>query len=151
MTNQSKAKKHSSKILTELLSEISPLEMKKTKEKMMLAARIEDLVNEKGWTKSQFAKKMGKNPSEITKWYSGTQNFTTEILTHISFVLEVNVADLFCMKHQQVIDRKSIVQSGSNALFLSVSTPMRDDLKISRIYSTSTWTSASTSIKSQMN
>lgn len=151
MTNQSKSRKHSSKILTELLAEISPLEMKQTKEKMMLAARIEDLVSEKGWTKSQFAMKMGKNPSEITKWYSGTQNFTTDILTHIAFVLGVKLADLYCTKHEEIIDRKTIVQSGSIAVFLAVKTPMHDDSKTSNICSISSWNSQSNSLKSQMN
>jgi len=47
MINQSKAKKHISKILTESLAEISSLEIQQTKEKMMLSARIEDLVSEK--------------------------------------------------------------------------------------------------------
>ena len=38
---------------------------------------------------------MGKQPFEITKWLSGTQNFTVDILTAIALTLGVEIADLF--------------------------------------------------------
>ena len=79
MNKINKARKYNSSKLQELLDEVSPLEMEQTKIKMQLAARIEDIMRAKGWNKSQFAAKMGKNPSEITKWMSGTQNFTVDI------------------------------------------------------------------------
>lgn len=43
---------------------------------MMLAANIADDMQIACLSKKQFADKMGKNPSEITKWLSGTHNFT---------------------------------------------------------------------------
>jgi len=55
------------------------------------------------------------------------------------------------MKHQQIIDRKSIVQSGSFAVFLAVKRPMLDDSKTSKIYSTSSWRSLPMSVNGQMN
>lgn len=67
-----------------MLDEATPLEMEQTKIKMQLAARIEDCMRDKGWSKSQFTEKAGKNPSEITKWLSGTQNFTVDVLTDIA-------------------------------------------------------------------
>jgi len=109
MSKTTKARKYNSGTLQELLDEITPVEMEQTKVKMQLAARIEDLMRAKGWSKSQFAENVGKNPSEITKWFSGTQNFTTDVLTEIAFVLGVELAALFGKKQPQVIYRKEIV------------------------------------------
>ena len=89
-----KARKHTSAILNELLDEVTPLEMEKTKNKMQLAARIAKLIKESGCNKSQFATKLKKNPSEITKWLSGTQNFTVEVLTEIAYTLDCKLSDL---------------------------------------------------------
>ena len=60
--------------------------------KMRTAARIADAMNAAGLSKSQFARKMGKSPSEITKWLSGTHNFTIDSLQEISAVLGVEIS-----------------------------------------------------------
>jgi transcriptional regulator with XRE-family HTH domain len=104
-----KARKYSSSKLQELLDEVTPLEMEQTKIKMQLAARIEDFMRAKGWNKSQFAAKLGKNPSEITKWVSGTQNFTVDVLTEIASILDIEITALFGKQQIQVIYRKEIV------------------------------------------
>lgn len=59
--------------------------------KMRTAARIADAMQSAGLSKSQFAKKMGKSPSEITKWLSGTHNFTIDSLQEISAALGVEI------------------------------------------------------------
>ena len=109
MNKTTKARKYNSSKLQKLLDEVTPLEMEQTKVKMQLAARIEDFMRAKGWNKSQFAEKVVKNPSEITKWFSGTQNFTTDVLTEIAFALGVDLTALFGKKQVQVIYRKEIV------------------------------------------
>jgi len=109
MNKTTKARMYNSSKLQELLDEVTPLEMEQTKVKMQLAARIEDFMRAKGWSKSQFAEKVGKNPSEITKWFSGTQNFTTDVLTEIASSLGVELSALFGKKQVHVIYRKEIV------------------------------------------
>jgi transcriptional regulator with XRE-family HTH domain len=109
MNRVTKARKYNSSKLQELLDEVTPLEMEQTKVKMQLAARIEDFMRAKGWNKSQFAEKIGKNPSEITKWLSGTQNFTVDVLTEIALTLGVELTALFGKQQVQVIYRKEIV------------------------------------------
>jgi transcriptional regulator with XRE-family HTH domain len=109
MNKVTKARKYNSSKLQELLDEVTPLEMEQTKVKMQLAARIEDFMRAKGWNKSQFAEKVGKNPSEITKWVSGTQNFTVDVLTEIALTLGVELTALFGKQQVQVIYRKEIV------------------------------------------
>ncbi len=109
MNKVTKARKYNSSKLQELLDEVTPLEMEQTKTKMLLAVRIEDFMRAKGWNKSQFAEKVGKNPSEITKWLSGTQNFTVDVLTEIASSLGVELTALFGKQQVQVIYRKEIV------------------------------------------
>jgi transcriptional regulator with XRE-family HTH domain len=109
MNKITKARKYNSSILQELLDEVSPLEMEQTKTKMKLAARIEDYMRAKGWNKSQFAEKVGKNPSEITKWLSGTQNFTVDVLTEIASTFDIELTALFGQHPIPVVYRKEIV------------------------------------------
>ena len=109
MNKITKARKYNSSKLQELLDEVSPLEMEQTKTKMKLAARIEDYMRAKGWNKSQFAEKVGKNPSEITKWLSGTQNFTVDVLTEIASTFDIELTALFGKHPIPVVYRKEIV------------------------------------------
>jgi transcriptional regulator with XRE-family HTH domain len=109
MNKSIKARKYNSTALQELFDEITPLEMEQTKVKMQLAIRIEDLMRSKKWNKSQFAEKVGKHSSEITKWLSGTQNFTTDVLTEIAFAFEIDISVLMGKKQIEVIYRKEIV------------------------------------------
>src|SRR5690606_5929768 len=45
-----------------------------------------DILAELGWKKKDLAEKLGKNPSEVTKWLSGKHNFTTDTLAEIERV-----------------------------------------------------------------
>lgn len=80
-------------ILNELLAQISPAEQKKTDKKMMLAAKLASAIKAKGLKKKEFAEKLGKRPSEISKWLSGTHNFTTDTLIDIEALLSVQLID----------------------------------------------------------
>ncbi len=131
MNKTTKARKYNSSKLQELLDEVTPLEMEQTKVKMQLAARIEDFMRAKGWNKSQFAEKVGKNPSEITKWFSGTQNFTTDVLTEIASTLGVELTALFGKKQVQVIYRKEIVvKSVATQPSIIMTTPMSQGIDV---------------------
>ncbi|HRO77015.1 MAG TPA: helix-turn-helix transcriptional regulator, partial [Crocinitomicaceae bacterium] len=113
--------------LKELLDEVTPLEMEQTKAKMQLAIRIEDCMRSKGWNKSQFAEQVGKNPSEITKWVSGTQNFTIDVLTEIAHALGVELASLLGKPQVQVIYRKEIVVKSAVTVSIPFTTPLGQD------------------------
>lgn len=68
-----KAENYSSPLLKELLSKLDPEEQERTDKKMGLAAKIADTIKMRGLSKKQFAQKMNKVPSEISKWLSGDQ------------------------------------------------------------------------------
>lgn len=95
MENRKKARIHESPILNRIIDRIPISEMKKTKSKLLLAARIEDLMINKGWNKGQFAEQVGKQQSEITKWLSGTHNFTVDTLIEIVHAFNLQLEDLF--------------------------------------------------------
>lgn len=91
---KNKAETHKSKIIDEILDAISPAEAKRIENKMLLAAKIEDAIHAKGWKKKDLANVLNKRPSEITKWLSGTHNFTTDTLWDIENVLDMKLINL---------------------------------------------------------
>jgi transcriptional regulator with XRE-family HTH domain len=117
------SKKYSSSRIKNLLANISTSEKNKIQSKMELAARIEDLILARGWNKSEFAEKLNRNPSEITKWLSGTHNFTIDTLSEIATVLNVRLAELFTLNKIQIVDQVSYSVS-LEAQSLQVVTPL---------------------------
>jgi transcriptional regulator with XRE-family HTH domain len=105
MKNNKPARKHSSAFVNQLLAETSDVEKAQINNRMTLAARLDDLIAAKRWSKSEFAAKVGKNPSEITRWLSGTQNFTIDTLTEISLAFNVSVGELFADPRPQIINQ----------------------------------------------
>lgn len=79
---------YESDLISGLLSEITPEEQEKTNKRMLLAARIDKAREKKGWSKKELAAQLGKRPSEISKWLSGTHNFTTDTLFDLERILE---------------------------------------------------------------
>lgn len=107
--NKKTARKYTSPVINQLMGEITPVEKLQTNTKMTLAARLDDLITARGWGKSEFAEKVNKNPSEITKWLSGTQNFTIDTLAEIGAILNMPVSELFAPKRVHVINRMQVV------------------------------------------
>lgn len=51
---------------------------------MAVSNRIFELMQQKGLSKAEFARSIGKRPCEITKWLSGQHNFTLSTLAMLS-------------------------------------------------------------------
>lgn len=106
-----KAEKHSSKLISELLKERDPVEIAKNKNKMLVAAKIDDGIKAKNWSRSRFAEEIGQKPSVITKWLSGTHNFTQDTLTDIELKLGIRLLDLnskeVIIKYQTIVVRNN--------------------------------------------
>jgi plasmid maintenance system antidote protein VapI len=49
-----------------------------------ISNRINDLMIQRRLSKLEFAKALGKRPSEVTKWLSGQHNFTIRTLSLLS-------------------------------------------------------------------
>jgi hypothetical protein len=90
-------------IIDDMLDRIDPLDSRKVEDRLMIAARIGDLVAEKGLSKKQFAELMGQSPSVVSKWLGGTHNFTQDTLSAISYRLRVPMTEFFREPKQSVI------------------------------------------------
>ena len=109
----SKAKNYSSPLIKDIVDNISQSEYEKIEKKMLLAAKIGDAIKAKGWKKSDFANRMQKNPSEISKWLSGTHNFTYETLIDIENILDIEFIPL--EKKPLIVSKTYIIQVSSAA------------------------------------
>lgn len=53
-----------------------------------ISDRIDARIKEMGLTQKEFAQKMGKTEAEVSRWLSGTHNFTIKTLAKISALIE---------------------------------------------------------------
>jgi transcriptional regulator with XRE-family HTH domain len=92
-----------SSVLEDFESEISLSESEKVKNKMHLSVLIDEAIKKRGWSKSKFASEIKQNPSVVTKWLSGTHNFTIDTLTDIGLVLNVDLINLPKLKVEDAV------------------------------------------------
>jgi transcriptional regulator with XRE-family HTH domain len=77
--------------IDDILEETSNIEMKQIEQRMLNAQKIRYAMDKKGWNNTQLLEAMGmKSPSIITKWLSGTHNFTQDKLIEIGAYLEID-------------------------------------------------------------
>lgn len=118
--NKKGAKNHPSKLIDGLLSEITPLEQERTNKRMQLAAKIDEALKKRGWSQKLLSEKLSKQPSEISKWLSGTHNFTTDTLFDLEQVLDIVLVDVKENPIVQVVNVLEITISESNPSYLFV-------------------------------
>ncbi|MDK2771367.1 MAG: helix-turn-helix domain-containing protein [Flavobacterium sp.] len=122
MKTNKKARVYNSPIVDSILSNISKEELEITEGKMRLAMKIADAIKAKGFDKkSDFAKKLKKQNSEISKWLSGTHNFTTETLILLQNELDINLINSEIEPKVELKDLhlETIAQNKSNSFNLS--------------------------------
>ena len=102
--------------LDKLLDEITPLEQEMTDAKMLLAVRIADAMEARNWKNKDLLKAVGRdNPSVITKWLSGTHNFTTETLVEIGNALGISLLNLGAQRSEiKVVYYSLYIKSGDH-------------------------------------
>lgn len=81
-------------ILDTILSNIDEKKAKDMERRMMLAVKIAEGIKKKGLSQKEFAEKMCKRPSEISKWLKGDHNFTTSTLFDIEDILNIHIIDI---------------------------------------------------------
>lgn len=99
-----KAQTYNSDLIDDLLNEITPREQKRTENRMLLAAKIADGLKAKGWSKQKLAEELGyKSSSIVTKWLSGTNNFTADLLSDIQDALDIVLLNTGSEKSSSVL------------------------------------------------
>lgn len=86
-----KARQVDSEIFRKIENRISPELSKQIDQRMGLAVKIAETLQARGLTNQEFAYLMGKKASEVSRWLSGTHNFTTETLWQMERVLRVQL------------------------------------------------------------
>lgn len=86
---------YSSDLIDNLVDAISPEEQEKVDYKMKLSAKIYAGLKNKGWKNLDLANALNlKSPSLVSKWLSGTHNFTADTLIDIQRVLDIKLLDV---------------------------------------------------------
>jgi transcriptional regulator with XRE-family HTH domain len=85
---------YSSALIDDLLSDIKPEQQEQIDYKMKLAGKIYAGLKSKGWKSLDLAKALDlKSPSLVSKWLSGTHNFTVDTLVDIQRLLGIKLLD----------------------------------------------------------
>ena len=77
-----------------ILQNISPEKKCYLRKHTDIVFRIRQLLNDKGYTQQAFANKMGKQPSEISKWFKGVHNFTLKSITKMEAELGEDIINI---------------------------------------------------------
>ena len=56
-----------------------------------IAEKLSKLLEERGMTQQDLARKVGKTEAEVSRWLGGTHNFTLRTLAKISTILGVDM------------------------------------------------------------
>lgn len=106
---------YTSKLIDDLLDSIDPLDQEKVDAKMLFAAKLADAMKAKKWKNKDLLKAVGKdNPSIITKWLSGTHNFTIDTIIELENALDIKLLNLVEQEEPVVVKfHKSVSQKAS--------------------------------------
>ena len=86
-----KARTYTSPVIARVMKRIPTEKFLQAEKRMQLAVKIADTLEIKGWSKKDLADRMHKNPSEVSRWLSGSHNFTIDTLCSIEEVLNVQL------------------------------------------------------------
>lgn len=79
------------RLLDEIRSSISPEAKLQMEMSVAIANRIYYILDAKGMTQKQLAKRLGKTETEVSRWLSGTHNLTLSTICKISAALEEEI------------------------------------------------------------
>lgn len=75
----------------EALEHISPAIRKEVGLSFGIARRISDLLTAKHWTQADLARATGKKASLVSRWLSGTHNYTIQTIAEIESALGASI------------------------------------------------------------
>ena len=90
--------------LKERLAQISDLQYQKVARRMRTAVQIDEAMKARNISRKELADMMGRRPSEITKWLSGDQNFTSDTLAELSYYLHAKITGEVEKNRNQLYD-----------------------------------------------
>jgi transcriptional regulator with XRE-family HTH domain len=117
---------YSSDLIDDLLNNIKPEEQELIDYKMKLAAKIYEGLKSKGWKSLDLAQALElKSPSIVSKWLSGTHNFTVDTLLDIQRVLGIKLLEVESTKSAPMLNVNFTVSVTPSSLKESVYGPLQ--------------------------
>ena len=77
--------------MDEIRSTITPEIKLQMEMSVAIANRIYDILEDRGMSQKDLAKRLGKTETEVSRWLSGTHNLTLATICKISAALEADV------------------------------------------------------------
>ena len=83
-------------IISDWLQENGNPEIAKLVEKnLAIANKLHEMLDERGLKAADLARMLKKTPSEISKWLTGTHNFTTKTISEIEIILGEDIIYIY--------------------------------------------------------
>lgn len=83
-------------IISDWLQENGNPEIAKLVEKnLAIANKLHEMLDERGLKAADLARMLKKTPSEISKWLTGTYNFTTKTISEIEIILGEDIIYIY--------------------------------------------------------
>lgn len=92
-------------IVNRIRARIKPEQRIYVKKNLAISDQVYSILDHKGWSQKEFATRLGKEPSEISKWLSGLHNLTLQSITKMESVLGEDVIITpkeACNKYEQI-------------------------------------------------
>jgi ribosome-binding protein aMBF1 (putative translation factor) len=88
---KNRPRKHRSSISEEIKRTGNPLSYARSRKKLIIASKIANAIDQNGLKKTQLARLLNKDPSEVTRWTSGDHNFTMDTLSDLEEILGIQL------------------------------------------------------------
>lgn len=124
-----KAKKHRSQSTSERIRRISPVKRQQVRTRMQIAVNLDEALKAKDWKRTQLAEALQVDRSLITKWLSGSHNFTTDTLVQLSMALEMKLSELISEEGTDK-SKTAVAAESIDAAKQSVSSNYQGDITI---------------------
>lgn len=95
----------------------SPEIAKLVEKNLAIAAKIQELLKDRGLKPADLARLLDKKPSEISKWLTGTHTFTTKTITKIETVLGADIIHIEAQKEYVYIKMQISQEEQEDTLF----------------------------------
>ena len=131
-------KRKPSASLTRIMNNIDEDELRRTRDRMLVAIKIADTLKAKGISQKKFAEMTGRSESEISEWLSGDRNFTIDTLSDIKKYLGLDLLNISTIRTTPVskeASRRKIAKKKTPAIY------DKSDVLISGV--SNSWISAS--------
>jgi len=74
-------------LFKEMMDKIPAESRRESELSYSIARRINEVLVRKGWTQADLAKAVGRPPAVVSRWMSGTQNFTLKTLASLEIAM----------------------------------------------------------------